>query len=367
MRTWATLGMMFAAIFTTVEIRTWGITHPVSLVHLGIVVPLCFLLGGLPWTRFYFTRYLPTARVLAPIACLMTASFSGQGVAEGRYETLIVVALQMIGVFHFTGLLFRVAFVTCIASLVGFTLGAFVWGLAPVETAKYGVTLFMAAAVAAIAFRNTEVLMRTEFLEGNLIGELLERDPLTGLKNRRVFDEHLRRVWSQAQRDRRKLAVLMIDVDDFKSFNDIYGHQAGDEALRRVGNAMREFGHRPLDLVARYGGEKFAVILHDLAPEYAREIAERLRRAVELLAIPHRGSRSASVITLSIGVAIDVAIVEPTIGRTTQGAVQLADEALYEAKEAGRNRVVVKGLEAYKTLVTGVFLAGAVARGAHAD
>ncbi len=350
-RTWGTLGALFAVVFTAIQIQHFGWLHPIGLLHLLVILPLCFALGGLPWSRYYTTHYLPVARIIAPLACVITAAFSAQGAAEGRHEVLVVITLQMVGVFYFTGLLFHTAFASCIAALAGFTAGMVLFGLPTDVTIKYALMLATAASVAVVAYRDTECVLRTEFLERRLIAEMLERDPLTGLKNRRVFDEQLQRAWHQAQRDKRSIAVLMVDVDDFKSFNDIYGHQAGDEALRRVGLAMRDFGRRPLDLVARYGGEEFAVILHDLAPEYTREVAECLRRSVEALAIPHRGANAAPVVTLSIGAAI----VEPSLGRTTQGAVQLADEALYEAKHGGRNRVVVKGLDAYKTLITGVF------------
>lgn len=350
-RIWAAMGQFFALTFTALYVLNLGVSHPVALLHLLLVLPVCSTLSLLPFSRFYRTHYLPVARFLGPLACLITATFSGMGVAEGRYEVLIIAALQMVGVFHFTGLLFRVAVATCIASLLGFALGLNLWGLDAAIAGKYVATLAMAAVVAAIAFRNTEMLARKQFLEANLLAELLERDPLTGLKNRRAFDEHLRRVWLQAQRDKRSIVLLMIDVDDFKSYNDIYGHQAGDEALRRVGQALRDSGRRPFDLVARYGGEEFAVILHDCAPRCVSELTEAVRRSVETLAIAHRGARAAQVVTLSIGAAI----VEPKLGRSTEGLVQLADEALYEAKTAGRNRVIVKGADAYESLETGTF------------
>ena len=133
---------------------------------------------------------------------------------------------------------------------------------------------------------------------------MLERDPLTGLKNRRSFDEHLQRIWLQAQRDDRAVAVLMVDVDDFKRYNDTYGHQAGDEALRRIGGVLREFGRRPLDLAARYGGEEFALIMNDVTVDHAGKVAEQLRAAVAGLGIPHAAARAADTVTLSIGVAV---------------------------------------------------------------
>jgi diguanylate cyclase (GGDEF)-like protein len=242
------------------------------------------------------------------------------------------------------------ALATCIAMVIGFTLGAAAW-LPPDAASKYIVTMSLATFLGAVAYRSEEIISRTQFLERKLLGELLERDPLTGLKNRRSFDDHLQRVWMQAQRDSRMVAVLMIDADDFKRYNDTYGHQAGDEALRRIGGVLREFGRRPLDLAARYGGEEFALIMSDVTVEHASKVAEQLRNAVEKLGIEHSAARAGSTVTLSVGVAVG----KPIIGRTPHGLVGLADEALYAAKAAGRNRVVVSGPDSYSEHVSGIF------------
>jgi len=193
---------------------------------------------------------------------------------------------------------------------------------------------------------------RRNFLEDALIGELVARDGLSGLMNRRAFDEHLLRVWQHALRDQRSIAVFMIDIDHFKRYNDTFGHQAGDVALRCVADVIQGFARRPLDIAARYGGEEFAMVLYDLAVPHIQNIADRLREAVQNLALNREAGESAgATVTVSVGVGL----VSPTIGRTPQGALQLADEALYEAKRAGRNRVVMKGMEVYKLLVTGAF------------
>jgi diguanylate cyclase (GGDEF)-like protein len=263
---------------------------------------------------------------------------------------LILFALQIVGVFQFSGLLFRMALFTCVAMVVGFAVGAGMW-LPPDMAGKYIFTMSLATLIGAVTVRDAEITTRTQYLEDKLLGELLERDPLTGLKNRRSFDEHLQRIWMQAQRDQRNVAIIMVDADDFKSYNDSYGHQAGDDALRRIGGVLREFGRRPLDLAARYGGEEFALIMSDVTPEHASKVGEQLRAAVAALNIAHGAARAASTVTLSVGVAVG----KPVLDRTPQGLVQLADEALYAAKAAGRNRVVVQGPEAYTSLDSGVF------------
>jgi diguanylate cyclase (GGDEF)-like protein len=211
--------------------------------------------------------------------------------------------------------------------------------------------LLITAATSAVAAWQLEKQSRRSFLDSRLIAQLAEHDALTGAKNRRVFDEHLARLWQQAIRDGRQIAVLLIDVDHFKAFNDRYGHQAGDIALQQVAQAVRSQISRPLDLLSRYGGEEFAVLLYDVDSASARDIAERMRIAVSALGIEHRGSRAARVVTVSVGVAA----VQPLAERGPLGALQLADEALYAAKGRGRNNVHLAEDSDYRDLQTGVF------------
>jgi diguanylate cyclase (GGDEF)-like protein len=348
-RTWGVVTAFFALTFTIQQVYTEGLLHPASLLNF-VLLPLALAIAWLPWSRFYLSHYLPFARIATPVASGLTAPFSAMAAAQGHYEVLILFALQIAGVFQFTGLLFRMALATCTAMVIGFAVGTALW-LPPDAAIKYVFTMSVATIVGAVAFRDTEIIARTQYLEDRLLGELLERDPLTGLKNRRSFDEHLQRIWMQAQRDSRAVAVLMIDADDFKRYNDTYGHQAGDDVLRRIGGVLREFGRRPLDLAARYGGEEFALIMNDVTVEHAGKVAEQLRAAVAGLGIAHPTASAASCVTLSVGVAVG----KPVLGRTANGLVQLADEALYAAKAAGRNRVILKGPDAYNALESGVF------------
>ena len=183
------------------------------------------------------------------------------------------------------------------------------------------------------------------------MGEMAARDGLTGLKNRGAFDDHFPRMWQQGLRDRRSLALLLIDVDHFKAYNDRYGHQAGDDALREIAQSAQSFMIRPLDVLTRYGGEEFAAILYDVDSSVAHEMGERMRKAVAALAIEHRGSKTAETVTISVGIAA----LEPTGGRDARGGLQLADQALYEAKTRGRNRVELLDDADHTLLTTGVF------------
>jgi len=159
-------------------------------------------------------------------------------------------------------------------------------------------------------------------------------DGLTGIANRRQFDEALLREWRRCLREREPLSLLMVDVDYFKQYNDGYGHQAGDECLKTVAATLRGKLRRPADIVARYGGEEFAAVLPDTAQEGAVRVAESMNSAIQQLGIPHEGSVFGSL-TVSVGVATLVPLQVEGLPRLL-GA---ADWALYEAKREGRNCV----------------------------
>ncbi|NMG31179.1 diguanylate cyclase domain-containing protein [Aromatoleum evansii] len=161
-------------------------------------------------------------------------------------------------------------------------------------------------------------------------------DGLTGIANRRTFDATLSREWRRGARSGASIALMVVDVDCFKQFNDAYGHQVGDECLKAVARALAGNTRRPVDLVARYGGEEFAVVLPDTDAQGAAIVAESMRRAVEALAITHRHSTAARVVTVSIGIAVTRPERSDDGGFAT--LVARADEALYRAKRDGRNR-----------------------------
>jgi diguanylate cyclase (GGDEF)-like protein len=160
-------------------------------------------------------------------------------------------------------------------------------------------------------------------------------DDLTRLYNFRHFQERLHEEVHRAARYQRPLALLMLDADDFKAFNDTYGHQNGDECLQAVAQALRRTLHRPGDLCARYGGEEFAVILPGTDEEGALQVGEALRASVEALGLAHATSPVAATVTVSVGVSTALAGDETT----PHGVLRAADKALYESKYSGRNRV----------------------------
>jgi diguanylate cyclase (GGDEF)-like protein len=161
-------------------------------------------------------------------------------------------------------------------------------------------------------------------------------DGLTGIANRRRLDEALGIEWRRAMRDRTPVSLLMIDVDHFKPYNDIYGHVSGDECLRTIAVTVGGIIHRSADLLARYGGEEFVVVLPNTDSSGAEGLAEQIRSTVELLSIPHSGNTH-GVVTVSIGCATH----RPVHDSVFTELLRAADGALYQAKSAGRNCVKV--------------------------
>jgi diguanylate cyclase (GGDEF)-like protein len=181
--------------------------------------------------------------------------------------------------------------------------------------------------------RNEELSRAVE-----LFGRLSAEDPLTELANRREFDRRLELEWGRARRESRPLALILIDVDYFKDFNDLYGHQAGDACLQRIAGILRSIPQRSSDLVARLGGEEFGVLLPGTTIADAAQLAEQMRTVVLDLNLPHASSPVSSVVSASFGVAAAL----PASEDEPAALFANADGALYEAKRKGRNRVEVR-------------------------
>ncbi len=186
------------------------------------------------------------------------------------------------------------------------------------------------------------VLMRTSLLAltqkldaaNKELVRISSSDGLTGVANRRFFDETIALEWRRARRHSNSIAMLMCDVDFFKLFNDTYGHQAGDDCLRKVATAISLNTERPSDLVARYGGEEFVVVLPETTIGGALMVAEKIRQAIRELNIAHESSPGGRV-TMSIGIASAA----PGFDNPPDDLIHAADKALYRAKREGRDRV----------------------------
>lgn len=157
------------------------------------------------------------------------------------------------------------------------------------------------------------------------------------------------RVFRSALRERRPLAVMLLDVDHFKSFNDHHGHLAGDNALRKVAAQLRMEGCRPMDISARYGGEEFVAVWYDAEPAFVERQARDILKGIESLQIRHAESPTAEVLTASAGLVY----LTPAVGNDTRALLDKADSLLYQAKQQGRNQLVVD----FQTTVPG-FVSG---------
>jgi diguanylate cyclase (GGDEF)-like protein len=172
-------------------------------------------------------------------------------------------------------------------------------------------------------------------LQGDLLRASALLDGLTGVANRRKFDEDVQTDWRQCLRETAPLSLILIDIDYFKLYNDRYGHQAGDNCLKLVARALSETLRRPYDKLARYGGEEFACLLPKTKLAGASAMAERMQARVSELRVEHLGSDVDQVVTISLGVASMV----PTPSETPELLLKAADQQLYEAKRTGRARV----------------------------
>ncbi|AWU94451.1 diguanylate cyclase [Azospirillum ramasamyi] len=171
--------------------------------------------------------------------------------------------------------------------------------------------------------------------QADLLRSLSFLDGLTGIANRRRFDDAMTREWRRCTRSHLPLSLIILDVDHFKAYNDEYGHQAGDECLRLVAELLADRARRPSDLVARYGGEEFVCLLPETDGTGAIRVAEGFRAAVAEQRIPHAQSPVAPFVTISLGVAT----VTPSADGSPERLAEMADQLLYRAKRAGRNRV----------------------------
>lgn len=354
---WIAAVFVAAISWLTHRVLDAGVNRQLDAIRFVAFGPLLILglsLVHSPWySRFY------------PAACLVGAPIFGAGVAviaviaaTHGVSLIATVVLVTIYIYFMMGMRFYPAMVSAWLVFSSYLVAAFVFHMRSSEILIDAGVLIFANVMGAMVCYSLEHANRTNFLESRLLTETASRDGLTGIHNRRVFDEQLNRMWTQGIREQVPLALMLIDIDHFKAYNDYYGHQAGDECLRRVAHCLARSARRPLDVITRYGGEEFGIVLFDARREHVEEVAHRLQSAIEALGIRHLASSGTRKrLTVSVGAAC----VLPVPGRTHFGFIQLADEALYAAKEQGRDRVVIMDKE-YEQLSTGAFRRGAAVR-----
>ncbi len=205
----------------------------------------------------------------------------------------------------------------------------------------FGVAMLAAASQMSRFFRfmvDLQLQLSSSREAGQALERMLRVDALTGIANRRLFDEMLNREWRRAKREGSVLSIITADIDHFKAYNDQYGHPAGDSCLRAVAQAMSSVLNRPGDIAARIGGEEFAFLLPDTPIEGAVQVGELIRKRVLELGLPHAAGVS-GVVSVSLGLAS----AEQTHAASPVDLVRASDKALYQAKRQGRNRLAIAG------------------------
>jgi diguanylate cyclase (GGDEF)-like protein/PAS domain S-box-containing protein len=216
--------------------------------------------------------------------------------------------------------------------------GRWIWVEAQLRTLRDAATNEPIGIIGALRDISLRKAIEDELADANRrLQALVGQDSLTGLANRRTFDEALAKEYGRAKRDACDVALIMIDVDHFKAFNDLYGHPAGDDCLRRIAKAISRTTRRPTDMAVRYGGEEFAVVLPATDEAGGMTIAQSIRQAVLQLAIEHKGN-ARGVVTISAGVAVSRPVAST---QTHEALLHKADQALYQAKAEGRNAIVL--------------------------
>lgn len=309
-------------------------------IRMFIMVPAMLL--GLYGLSHFERANSERAIVFACCACLygLTAA-NAAGLLLNQplpYEGLMVATFF---IYFMLGLRLHLALPICLPLVPLYALLASGAGLSGETVLIQVLYLAITNTVGAIGLYSAEHSVRSGFLNAQLSRFRAEHDPLTLLHNRRALLDGLNRIWRMALRQRQSVAVMLIDVDHFKSYNDHYGHVAGDECLQKVADAIRDSLNRPLDLVGRYGGEEFMAVAYPVSAAGIVDLGHRVRAVVEDMGIPHQGRGEGAVVTISVGLTC----APPRPGLKPTRLIDLADKALYQAKQAGRNCVEVRGPE----------------------
>ena len=257
-------------------------------------------------------------------------------VAGGNAEAFFSMVIGLFGVYLLMGLLFWQLLTVGLALVVTYTASLVLQG-APAEVVQYQCALMLAVTTLAAVFDYTlEHSQRTAFLQRRTLEEIGRHDALTGLQNRRAFDEAISMLWQQGMRDRQPFGLLLLDVEHFKHFNDHYGHQAGDRCLQRIAYLLAKAVQSPADLVARYGGEEFVLLLSDTDTRGAILVAQNILQTLRETRIPHATSEKQHIsVSLGIGSMI------PNPQTPPESLLAATDVALYAAKAKGRDRYEV--------------------------
>jgi diguanylate cyclase (GGDEF)-like protein len=309
-----------------------------DIARFGLQLPVLFICLLATHKPFYLNWYQLSMQIGGPLFGIGTVLMASY--AQPQHTALVGARILLVTFFFFfmSGLRLGQALrgnLIMLAALIA----AGVTQRIPVEVATYlSFALVCANVIGAAGAYALEHANRTSFLERKLLVEIAELDGLTRLLNRQTFESRVRDAWQRATKEKQAVTVIMVDVDHFKLYNDHYGHQAGDDCLRRVAAAVRSaVAMRLGDFVARYGGEEIIAVLTGRTHDDAHEIAERVVTTVAALEIAHVTSPDHKRVSVSVGAATQL----PPFTSSYDAVVRLADSALYSAKRQGRNQSVV--------------------------
>lgn len=313
------------------------------LVTLGVLLIQISMLATQRLPGAYHRLSMLVLALIGATSTFIANMFKLRGLPQADIAQLVIIA----AVFLPVGLTFLQSsavalFVALFTAALGFVMLSEPAHLT--EHVRLSILLFFAVFVGGVGAWLRERAQRDQFLLRRMLHDHAMSDPLTGIANRRGFEDNVSSALQQARRDGVPIVFAILDVDHFKRYNDYYGHQAGDEALRLIAGTIATAGRRPMDLAGRLGGEEFGLLLYDVAPEKGLARLEKLVAAIEELGIEHAASPTAGHITISIGAtAFDGREMMPELYRR-------ADAALYASKALGRNRVEFSPIAKVETL-----------------
>jgi diguanylate cyclase (GGDEF)-like protein len=338
---WVRVSLLVALGTTTgFAIIDHRVIHAVNAVpdvmRFGLQIPVVLICMLATFRRFYQRIYQPAIQICAPLFGIGTVVMACY--AQPEHAPLVGARLLLVAFFIYfmLGLRMGHALLANVIVVTALVIGAVLDHIQTGVATYLTFALVCANVIGSAGAYALEHANRTAFLERKLLVEIAAHDGLTRLLNRQTFETRVLDIWRSAFEAGRAVTVLMIDVDDFKRYNDRYGHQSGDECLQRVAATLRRAIDGATDLLARYGGEEFIAVLVGQTAAEAGVIAEQIVADVIALNIEHAGSTVDKIVTVSIGGATHA----PPQSEKYQSVARRADKALYLAKRNGRNRSV---------------------------
>jgi diguanylate cyclase (GGDEF)-like protein len=313
--------------------------------YTNLIIPLRFMLMILPLGLALLVALVDAWRSYVTWSITLAAFVTGIGtVMESILITEMRTATVLWGTMFFTfypylvlGLRARNSAVAAIPFVFIMASIAFIVPIPPEGLAYALLYMLFSNAVGLYSSHRLETAARDSYRYKLDLKKMAETDGLTRLYNRRILDEILPRIWRHADREKASLGLLLIDIDFFKQYNDHYGHQAGDDCLRKVATALNDSVRRPLDYAARYGGEEFLIVLYAPTLDFINRVVEEFKDDIQQLGIKHEKSTVSDLITVSVGAGL----IWPSEDLQVDSSLKKVDDALYLAKADGRDRSVI--------------------------